>query len=158
LKEPRRPARDLVRDPDAFEPGGQLGLEPGVSREPEHVLDSVRFAPAHQLVAREPGVGPHKDLDLGPAGADLRHDALEFVDDALTRVDVRLAQSRHQQVAAAEQVQRQVTVVAEVAVEEPPFLLAVLRVVGRVPVGSSLPMTAATSGSRRSRSWSSRSS
>ena len=50
------------------------------------------------------------------------------------RVDVAAAQVRHQQVAAAEHVQRQVAVMIVVAVEEASFLLPVQRHVGGVEV------------------------
>ena len=50
------------------------------------------------------------------------------------RVDLRRPQVGDQQLLAAEDVQRQEAVVVVIAVEEPPFLLAVHQIVGGVEV------------------------
>lgn len=82
----------------------------------------MALAPSHQLLAGEARVGPDQDLDLRPRGADLGHDALELLDAALRGIDVRAPEPRQQQVVAAEDVERQVAVVAVVAVEEAALL------------------------------------
>ena len=61
-------------------------------------------------------------------------DPLDLLDRAGAGVDVRPPQLRRQQMVAAEDVERQVAVAAIVAVEEPPLLVAVQRVVGGIEV------------------------
>ena len=63
----------------------------------------------------------------GPARADLRRRCAPLLDRAGRAVDVGAPQLRRQQMPAAEDVQRQVAVAVVVAVEEPPFLVAVQR-------------------------------
>jgi hypothetical protein len=94
----------------------------------------VILAPRHDRLAAEAGVAAHEDAHVRPLLAQHRHDALELVNGAGRSVDVGPPQPGHQQVVAAEDVERQVAVVAVVAVEEVPFLLAVQRVVGGVEV------------------------
>ncbi len=53
-------------------------------------------------------------------------------------VDVRLAQLRHQQMIAAENIEWKIAITVVVAVEEPPFLLAVQRIVGGVEIEDDL--------------------
>ena len=66
--------------------------------------------------------------------ANLPDDAFELLDAAGRGILIRLAQPRTQQMLAAEDVQRQVTVATVVAVTESPFLMTVQRVVGRIEV------------------------
>ena len=70
----------------------------------------------------------------GQAAADLANDAGHLLDGTGGGIDVGAPQLRRQQVAAAEHVKRQVAVAVVVAVEEPPLLVAVQRVVGGVEV------------------------
>jgi site-specific DNA recombinase len=138
-KDARRPARDLGGDLGTLHREGDLAFQAAIARESEDVLDPVGFAPRHQLLTAEARVGPHKDLDLRPGRADLAYHTLEFLDDPRARVLVRLAQARHEQVATAEEVQRQVAVLAVVAVEEAPLLVAVHRIVRGVGVDDDSP-------------------
>jgi hypothetical protein len=85
-----------------------------------------------------PAVGAQHDTHLGPALADLRDDARRLLDRARRRVDVGGPQLRRQQVATAEDVERQIAVATIVAVEEPPFLPAVHRIVGGVEIEDDL--------------------
>ena len=108
--------------------------ETGRSRQPEQVIDAVRLAPDHQRLAGEAAVGPQHDPHPWPAGADLADDARHLIDGAGGGVDVGAPELRRQKVTAAEDVERQVAVAVVVAVEEPPLLVAVDRVVCGVEV------------------------
>ena len=70
----------------------------------------------------------------GQRRADLRNDARHLLDRASRRVDVGTPQLGEQQMSTAEHVERQIAVAIVVAVEEPPFLLAVQRIVGGVEI------------------------
>jgi hypothetical protein len=63
-----------------------------VAREPEDVLDSVRLAPSHELVAGKPRIRAQEDPHPRPAGPDPGHDACDLVDRASRGVDVRAAE------------------------------------------------------------------
>jgi hypothetical protein len=78
--------------------------------EAEHVTHSVGFAPLHQFLAAEAGVGPQNDLRLRPRPADLGYDPFHFFFAAGRGILVRRAQARTQQVLATEDVQRQIAV------------------------------------------------
>ena len=103
-------------------------------REPEQVVDAVLLAPGHQRLAREAAVAAQDDPDPRPAGADLADDPGHLLGGPGRGVDVRAPQLRRQQVAAAEHIERQVAVAVVIAVEEPPLLAPVQRVVGGVEV------------------------
>ena len=87
--------------------------------DPVH-LHTVVFAPPHQPIEGEPTVSTVDDLHLRPSGSDLGDDALEYAVGAETPIDVRRSQAGCQQIAFAEEVQRQVAIVVVVPVEEPP--------------------------------------
>ena len=123
----------------AREFGLDLGDQPGVLCQAEHEVDAVRLAPGHQVLARKAGVGAQQDARARPARADVRDDARHFLDRARRRVDVGAPQLGHQQMTAAEHVERQIAVAIVIAVEEPPFLLAVQRIVGRIEIENDLP-------------------
>ena len=110
------------------------GLEPIVLGQAQHEVDLVGLAPGHDLLAAEARVAADDDLHLGPALAHLRHDRGELLDAARAGVDVGGAQARTQQRLAPEDVQRQVAVVAVVAVEEAPLLVAVEWVIGGIEI------------------------
>ena len=95
---------------------------------------SCLLAPLHDGLAAESRIAPDVDTHLGPAPAQLLHDALELLDAARRTIAVRPAQSRTQQMFAAENVQRQITVAAVVPVEKSSLLATVQRVVGRIEV------------------------
>ena len=84
--------------------------------------------------SREAAVAAEEDPHPRPAGADPADDARDLLDRAGRGVDVGAPELGRQQVAAAEDVERQVAVAVVVAVEEPPLLVAVQRVVGGVEV------------------------
>ena len=56
----------------------------------------------------------------------------------LRRVDVRAPQLCGQQMPTAEHIKRQITVAIVIAVEEPPLLLAMQRVIGRIQIENDL--------------------
>ena len=73
-----------------------------------------------------------------PACANLRHHAGDLFDGAGGPVDIGRPQLGGQQMTAAEDVQRQVAIAIIVAVEEPPFLVPVQRIVGGVEIEDDL--------------------
>ena len=111
-----------------------------VAREAEDVVDVIRLAPRHQLVAGKARIGAQQDADPGPARTDLADDAGHFIlgagglatglgNGAPTPFrwpsDVRAPEFGRQQVPAAEHVQRQIAVAVVIAVEEAALLVAV---------------------------------
>jgi hypothetical protein len=100
----------------------------------EQEVHLVGLAPRHQLVAGEAAIGAEQDLHAGPAGADARDDTGDLLGGACAGVDVGPPQLRSQQVIAAEDVERQIAVAVVIAVEEPPLLPPVDRVVGRIEI------------------------
>ena len=112
--------------------------EPRVAREAEHEVDPVLFAPRHQRLAGEAGIGAQQNARPRPARPDLADDARDLLDRPGAAVDVRRPELGRQQMPAAEHVERQIAVAVVVAVEEPAFLMAVQRVVGGVEVENDL--------------------
>lgn len=108
--------------------------QPNIAGQAEQVVDGVGFAPGHQLLTGEAGIGAQHDADLGPTLTQLAHDALDLLNRAGGRVDVGGPQLGAQKVIAAEDVERQVAVVAVVAVEEPPLLVAVQGIVRGIQI------------------------
>ena len=109
-----------------------------VAGEAEDVVDAVRLAPRHQLVAGKARIGAQQDLDPRPARADLADDARDLVHGAGRGIDVRAPELGREQVPAAEHVQRQIAVAVVVAVEEAAFLVAVQRIIGGIEVEDDL--------------------
>ena len=96
---------------------------------------ALRFDPGHQLVATKAAVAAHNDLRvLAEARANGGNDLLQGIERAVTAITIRGAQLRPERDVAAKAIERQVTVVAVVAVVEAPFLAAVNAVVGRVEI------------------------
>ena len=94
------------------------------------MVDAVGFAPAHQRVAAEAGIGTQQDPHPRPAPAELANDPRNLLDRTGSGIEVRPPQLRRQQMPAAEDVERQVAEAVVIAVGEPPFLVAVQRIVG----------------------------
>ena len=115
------------------QPGGGPHQD-SVLPDADDVPDPVVLAPAEHPPAAEPGVGAQHDLHLGPALAKRLHQHRQHRPGVLRPVDAARPQVRHQQVPAAEHVQRQVAVVAVVAVEEALLLSPVQARVRRVEV------------------------
>ncbi len=113
-------------------------LQPLVARQAEEVIDLVLFAPGHQFLAAEAGVGAQHDLHFRPPGAQLPGDAPDLVQSPFGRVLVGRPQPRAQQLVAGEDVQRQVAVAVVEAMEEPLRLMAMERDVGRVEIEHNL--------------------
>ena len=76
---------------------------------------------------------------MRPARADLADDPLDLLDRAGGAVDIGAPQLGRQQMPAAEDVERQVAVAVVIAVEEPAFLMAMQRIVGRIEIEHDLP-------------------
>jgi hypothetical protein len=84
---------------------GELALdhrgEALIVRQAEQIIDLVGFAPGHQGLAGAAGIGAQQDANLGPDGADLRHDPGDLLDRAGGSVDIGLAKLGRQEMAAA---------------------------------------------------------
>src|SRR5690606_31963431 len=115
---------------------GNKALVPGKA---EQVIDPVRLAPAHQLIAAEAAVGAQQNARARPAAADLRDDPLDLLARSCGAIDVRAPQPGRQQVPAAEDVERQIAVAVVVAVKEPAFLVPVYRTVRAIETADRLP-------------------
>src|SRR4051794_2751497 len=96
------------------------------------------LAPSHQLLPRKSRVGAQDDLNLRPAAADLRHDALDLGHRAGGGVTIRTAQKGTQQVWTAENVEWEIAVSPVVAMKEATLLLAMQRIVGRIQIQNDL--------------------
>jgi len=118
--------------------GGDLRDKPRVARQAEHEVDPVLFAPGHQRLAGEPGVGAQQDARSRPARPYLRDDPRDVLDRPGAAIDVRRPELGRQQMPAAEHIERQVAVAIVIAVEEPTLLMTMQRVIGRVEVENDL--------------------
>ena len=105
-----------------------------IARQPQDIVDGVVLAPAHDGFAAKARVASDADARVGPVTAKLPHDAFELLEAAGRGIAVRGAKPCTQQVLATEDIQRQITVVPVIPVEESPFLVTVHRVIGRVEV------------------------
>ena len=109
--------------------GGQIGVErrdqARIAREAKDVVDAVRLAPRHQLVAGKAGVRTQQDLDPWPRRADATDDAGHLGHSARRSIDVRGPHQGREEMPTTEHVQGQIAVAAVVAVEEPTLLLTV---------------------------------
>src|SRR3982074_1872909 len=56
----------------------QSSLQTGVAGQPKDKIHFMLLAPSHQLLTCKSRVGAQDDLDLRPAAANLRHDALDL--------------------------------------------------------------------------------
>ena len=106
---------------------GHGGLAPGmagfleqdiVARQAEDIVHGIALAPAHQVLAREAAVAAQQDVDVGPSFADHPDDAADLVARAPGAVDVGGSELGEQEMAAAEDVERQEAAVFVKAVEE----------------------------------------
>src|SRR5690606_3994014 len=114
-------------------------MQPLVPRQPQHIADAIVLAPAHDGVPAEAGVAADHDPRLRPPRPDLRDDPLELLDAAGRTILVRWPQPGAQQMLAAEDVQRQIAVTPVVAMEEPPFLVTMQWIIGRIQIQPDLP-------------------
>jgi len=112
---------------------GDFVDEPRIARQAEHEVDPVVFAPGHQRLAGEPGIGAQKDARPRPARPDPGDDARDFLDRSGAGVDVRRPELGRQEMPAAEHGERQIAVTVVVAVEEQAFLMAMQRIPGSKP-------------------------
>ena len=115
-----------------------LGDQPLVLLQAEQEVHAVRLAPSHQLLARKARCRRATGCAPAASGADLRDDPRHLLHRTRRRVDVGAPQLGHQQMTAAEHVERQIAVAVVIAVEEPPLLLAVQRIVGRIEIEDDL--------------------
>ena len=109
-----------------------------IARQSQHEADPVFLAPLHQRVAAKARIAPDVDSCARPVSANLPDNAFELLDAAGRGVLIRFAQPCAQQMLAAEDVQRQITVATVVAVKESTFLVTVQRVIGGIKIESDL--------------------
>ncbi len=128
----------LGSEPQPVKLGLDLGDEPIVARQPEQKVHAVRLAPSHQLLAREAAVGAHQNAHKRPTAANVGDDARDLLHRSPRGVDVGAPQLGGQQMAPAEHVERQVAVAVVIAMEEPPLLLAMHGIVGRIEIKDDL--------------------
>src|SRR5262249_46286315 len=112
-------------------------------------IDVVGFAPTHQIFAAKAAVAAQQDRHAGPLLPKLSHDPLDVRQAAGRGVDVAGPQERGQRVIAAENVQRQITIIAIVAVKKPPQLLAVNGGVGSIEIEDDAVWTRGTLAEKR---------
>jgi len=74
----------------------------------------------------------------GHTGANLFHDPFQFFYASRRGIDIRRPQARTQQELSTENVQRQITIVTVVAVEEAPFLVPMQRIIGGIEIQNDL--------------------
>jgi hypothetical protein len=110
LEAPRRLAGSSALRLGLGKFAGDLVDQAVVAGEAEEKVDAVGFAPRHQLLADEATVGAQQDPHLGPALADLPDDARHFLDRTGGGIDIRRAQLGGEQMAAAEDVERQIAI------------------------------------------------
>ncbi len=109
-----------------------------VAGQSEDIGNLVNLAPVYQIVAGKAGIGPQCDAYLRPGLADLRHDPLDHFDRSLADIDVGAPQFGRQQVPTAEDVERQVAIALVIAMEEPPLLPAVQRIIRGIQIKDDL--------------------
>ena len=85
-------------------------------------------------MAAEARIRAQDDADMGPSLPQPRHQQLQYRPGMFGAVDVRRPQIAHQQLIAAEHIERQEAVAIVVAVKEPSLLFAMHRIVGGVEV------------------------
>ena len=110
------------------------------------VSHPMALAPIEHPVPAERGVPPKHDAHPRPRLAKTLDQPRQYRPRVPRRIDVRRAKVRDQELAAAKRIQRQETVPVVVPVKEPPRLMAVHRVVGRVEVNHQLARRAPVRG------------
>src|SRR6266571_9441372 len=92
------------------------------------------FAPTHQLLAAETGIGAQDDSYFRPHRSHLRYDSLDLFQATRGSIAVGRTQTRTQQMLPAKNVERQIAIVVVVPMEEAAFLVSVQRHIGRVEI------------------------
>src|SRR5437016_3755066 len=108
--------------------------QPLIARQPKDIIDTVRLAPGHDLLAGKARVAADDDLGAWKTSANRADDWLQFLHDSRTRVDIRRAKTCAKDMVAGRNVERKITVAVVVAVKKPPLLLAMQRIIGRIHV------------------------
>src|SRR4030095_3327570 len=117
---------------------GDLCNQSRILGQSEEKVDAVRFAPGHHCLPRKAAVGPQQNANFRPALPDGGDNARHLLSGTARRVDARHAQLGGQQVPSAEYVQRQVAITVVIAVEEPPLLLPMDRIIGGIKIEDNL--------------------
>ena len=114
-------------------PRGQI-LDAAVLCQADEIAHVVAFAPGQNPPPAEARVAAQDDAHVRPGRAQPFDQQFEDGASVFGGIDVGRPQVGHQQLLAAEDVQRQEAVVIVVAVEEAALLLAMHRIVGRIEV------------------------
>ena len=104
----------------------------------EQIVDTVCLTPRHQILAAEAAVGAQQDPCSWPAGTDLPDKSLYLFPGTGGTVDVRRSQFGGEQMATAEDVERQIAVAVVIPMKKPPLLMPMDRIVGRIEVENNL--------------------
>src|SRR6266581_1287023 len=94
----------------------------------------MAFAPTHQLLATETGIGAQNDSYFRPRRSHLRYDTLDLFQATCGRIGVRGPQTRTQQMLTGKNVERQIAVVVVIAMEEAVLLVPMQRHIRRVEI------------------------
>ena len=135
LKHPRRlaPVRLRLR-PRLAQGVGDARLQPRVARQAEHVVDRVGLAPGHQGLAGEAGVAAQHECCTRGQRARICWIMRAISSFAPALPSMFEGRAWRPEMSAAEHIKRQVAIAVVIAVKEPPLLIAVQRIVGRVEV------------------------
>jgi hypothetical protein len=110
-------------------------LDPDVDdHQPQHISDSVRVTPPHQLPTAETTVSSDGDLDLGPSLTESLHQEFQQRPGVFAGVDLAGPEIGCHELITAKDVQRQEAVMVVVAMERPQLLVAVGRIVGCIEI------------------------
>src|SRR6185295_3858475 len=109
-----------------------LRHKPLILGQPEHVIHAICLTPGHQFLARKAAIGTKANLHFAPARSDLRYQARNLLDGTGGCIDVGATQLGCQQMAAAEDIKRQIAVAVVVAMEKSSLLMPVQGAIGGI--------------------------
>ena len=109
-------------------------MQAGIAGQAEQIVHLILLTPCHQLLSGKAGVGPQQDLDIRPLAAQVGDDALDLLEGSGGGIDVGGSQQGAEQMAGAEDIERQVAVAPVIAMKEAVLLLAVEGIVGGIEI------------------------
>jgi hypothetical protein len=111
---------------------------PRVPSQTGEVMNVVLFAPTQQAPAAETRIAPENNFHRRPGLPQSFDRQLEHRPGVMCRIAAGRSQIRHQQLLAAKHIQRQETTIPVATVKEPPFLLAMHAIIGRITIQDQL--------------------
>ena len=111
-----------------------LRLRAFVPGQTQQIIHLVGLAPAHRRIARETRIGPQQNPHIRPARPQPGHNPRRLFHSPGRAVDIRRPQFRRRKMTTAENIKRQIATAVAIAVEKPPFLRPVNRIVRRVQI------------------------